>query len=280
MAKAEQIKKIVVVGGGPAGMKAAVTAAERGHQVTLLERSEELGGQVKLARSIPTREEFGELVSNLKRELAFYRVDVRTGVTADKEMIVAMNPNEVIIATGATPCFPEIEGTDLPHVVTAWDVIERKRELGNKVVIADWKGDMPGVGTALYLSELGHDVELFTACYRVGFSIQQYIRDMFLAKLHLNNVKMTPHYRISKIEPGSVTFENIYSGQLVKREGIDSVVMATGHIQNTDLYYQLKDHVPNLHRIGECVSPRTAEEASSKALNWLPSCNGSSDFLL
>lgn len=261
MRKTNHVKKIVIVGGGPAGMKAAVVAAERGHKVTLLEKTDELGGQVKLARSIPTREEFGELVSNLRRELTQFRVDIRMNTTADKELILSMNPDEVILATGATPYFPDIEGIELPHVLTAWDVLNRKKEVGQNVVVADWKGDMPGVGTALYLAESGRDVELFTSCYGVGYSLQQYVRDAMLARLHGKHVKMVPHYQLHKIEPSSVTFENIYTGQLVTRAGIDHVILASGHIQNTDLYDQLKDHVPNLHRIGDCLSARTAEDA-------------------
>jgi mycofactocin system FadH/OYE family oxidoreductase 2 len=261
LSKANKGKRVVVIGGGPAGMKAAVIAAERGHRVTLLEKTDELGGQVKLARKIPGREEFGELVSNLKRELAYYRVEVKTNTVATKEGVLALKPDEVVIATGAAPYFPEVEGVHLPHVATAWEILEGKKEAGERVVIADWRGDMPGVGVALYLSKQGRQVELFTACYQAGYSLQQYVRDFTLAQLHLNHVNLSPHYRLQKIEPAAVVFENIYTGQTVVRENIDTVVLATGHIQETDLYYQLKGLEPNLHRIGDCVLPRTAEEA-------------------
>jgi 2,4-dienoyl-CoA reductase-like NADH-dependent reductase (Old Yellow Enzyme family)/thioredoxin reductase len=261
MPKAAKSKHIVIVGGGPAGMKAAVIASQRGHKVTLLEKSDELGGQVKLARKIQGREEFGELVSNFKRELAYYRVHVHLNKEANRDGILSLSPDEVIIATGATPYYPHIEGTDLPHVASVWEILEGKKTAGKRVVIADWKGDMPGVGAALNLKEQDREVELVTTCYGIGYSLQQYVRDHMLAQLHMKGVKLTPHYRINKIQPFSVTFENIYTGDFLVREGIDTLVMATGHIQETELYYQLKGLVPNMYRIGDCNSPRTVEEA-------------------
>lgn len=261
MPKAEKIKNIAVIGGGPAGMKAAVIAAERGHRVTLFERSDELGGQVKMARKVPGREEFGELVSNLKRDLDYYRVDVRLNTTVTKELILAMKPDEVILATGGKPYIPHVAGADLPHVVTAWDILTRRKEPGKKVVVADWKGDMTGVGVALYLKELGCNVELVTSCYQVGHSIQEKVRTFTLTQLFLKEIKMTAQYKLSKAGPNSVSFSNIYTGQELKRENIDTLVLAYGLLQENDLFHELKEHIPNIYRIGDSLIPRTVEEA-------------------
>lgn len=261
MPKAQKVKSIAIIGGGPAGMKAAAIAAERGHRVTLLEKSDELGGQVKLARKVPGREEFGELVSNLKRDLDYYRVDVRLNVEATKEMILNMAPDEVIIATGGNPYIPHAKGMDLPHVVTAWDILSRRKEPGKKVVVADWKGDMTGVGVALYLKELGCDVELVTSCYQVGHSIQEKVRSFVLTQLFLNEVEMTSQYKISEVTEDSVAFSNIYTGQKIKRENVDTVVLAYGLLQENSLFHQLKEHVSTIHRIGDSLIPRTVEEA-------------------
>ena len=261
MPKAQKVKSIAIIGGGPAGMKAAAIAAERGHRVTLLEKSDELGGQVKLARKVPGREEFGELVSNLKRDLDYYRVDVRLNVEATKEMILNMAPDEVIIATGGNPYIPHAKGMDLPHVVTAWDILSRRKEPGKKVVVADWKGDMTGVGVALYLKELGCDVELVTSCYQVGHSIQEKVRSFVLTQLFLNEVEMTSQYKISEVTEDSVAFSNIYTGQKIKRENVDTVVLAYGLLQENSLFHQLKEHMSTIHRIGDSLIPRTVEEA-------------------
>jgi pyruvate/2-oxoglutarate dehydrogenase complex dihydrolipoamide dehydrogenase (E3) component len=261
MPKAKKIKTIIIVGGGPAGMKAATISAERGHKVILLEKSNELGGQVKLARKIPGREEFGELISNLKRDLDYYRVEVRLNTEVTKEMILALNPDEVIIATGANPYIPHAKGMDLPHVVTAWDILSRQKEPGKKVVVADWKGDMTGVGVALYLKDLGCDVELVTSCYQVGHSIQEKVRTFTLTQLFLKEIEMTSQYKLSEVDAGSVTFSNIYTGQKLKKDNVDTVVLAYGLLQENDLFHQLKEQVPNIYRIGDSLIPRTVEEA-------------------
>lgn len=261
MRKSSSVKHVVIVGGGPAGMKAAVTAAELGHKVTLIEKSGELGGQVRLARMLPGREEFGELIPNLKRELAYYRVNVLLDTDATESLIASLSPDEVIMATGAVPYHPIVQGVDLPHVMTVWDILQREKKPGKKVVVADWKGDMPGVGIAMYLKDQGCDVELITTAYQVGYSLQMYVKDTINTQLHLKGIPYTTQYRLAKIEEGRVSFESIYTGQLIHREPVDTVVLATGHIQQLELYETLKGKVPRVHRIGDCLLPRTVEEA-------------------
>ncbi|RNB81193.1 FAD-dependent oxidoreductase [Brevibacillus fluminis] len=261
MEKATNRKNVVIVGGGPAGMKAAVTAAERGHKVTLLEKSGELGGQVKLARRIPGREEFGELIPNLKSELEHYRVDVHLNTETSKELLANLNPDELIIATGSIPYIPKVGGIDLPHVMTTWDILEKKKSVGNRVLIVDWKGEMAGVGTALYLRNQGYDVEIITNCLYIGFGLQSYVRSAMLSQLYTKNVEMLCNYKLHHIEPTEVTFENIYNGEKIVRKNVDTVVLACGNMQQIDLYKEIKAEFPNARLIGDSLLPRTVEEA-------------------
>jgi len=151
--KAATTKKVMVIGGGAAGMSAALAAAERGHMVTLYEKSDRLGGQLYLAAAPPGREEFGALARDLEKQVAISPVTVRLKQQVDEALIDAEKPDAVIIATGATPIAPPIPGADQPHVVQAWDVLQNKAHVGRKVVIIG--GGAVGVETALFLSEKG-----------------------------------------------------------------------------------------------------------------------------
>lgn len=151
--KAEKSKKVLVIGGGPAGMSAALAAAERGHEVTLCEKEDRLGGQLYLAAAPPGREEFAELAKDLATQINVSGVKVRFKTTVDKDLLQKEKPDTVVLATGAVPVTPPIPGADLPHVVQSWDVLLDKVHTGKKVVIIG--GGAVGVETALFLSEKG-----------------------------------------------------------------------------------------------------------------------------
>ena len=146
-------KKIMVIGGGPAGMSAALAANERGHDVTVYEKSSRLGGQLYLAACPPGREEFAELAKDLGKQLQVNDIPVVLNQTIDGALIEKERPDVVLLATGAKPITPPIPGVDLDHVVQAWDVLQDKVYTGKKVVIIG--GNAVGVETALFLAEKG-----------------------------------------------------------------------------------------------------------------------------
>jgi 2,4-dienoyl-CoA reductase-like NADH-dependent reductase (Old Yellow Enzyme family) len=150
---AEVPKKVMVIGGGAAGMSAAVAAKERGHEVTLYERTDELGGQLYLAASPPGREEFAELAYDLETRVYSQNINVVLNQDVDEALIDQEKPDHVIIATGAKPLFPPIPGADQSHVVQAWDVLADNVYTGQRVVIVG--GGAVGVETALLLAEKG-----------------------------------------------------------------------------------------------------------------------------
>ena len=146
-------KDVMVVGGGVAGLAAALAAAGNGHRVRLYERSARLGGQLHLAGSAPGRSEFLVLAEDLRRQVAEARITVMLNVEVDPYLLQRERPEELIIATGGRPVTPEIPGAYGDNVVQAWDLLAGRKHAGQRVVVIG--GGAVGVETALMLAEEG-----------------------------------------------------------------------------------------------------------------------------
>jgi len=146
-------KKVMVIGGGAAGMNAAIAAADRGHDVSLYEKGDHLGGQLYLAAAPPGREEFAELARDLENQVAIRNIRVCLNTAVGEALIDKEKPDHIILATGAVPMAPPIPGIELPHVVQSWDVLSGKSYTGRNVVVVG--GGAVGVETALFLAEKG-----------------------------------------------------------------------------------------------------------------------------
>jgi 2,4-dienoyl-CoA reductase (NADPH2) len=146
-------KKVMVAGGGAAGMSAALSAWEQGHDVTIYEKGDRLGGQLYLAAAPPGRGEFAELAKDLEHQVALSSIQVVLNQSVNEDLLEKENPDAAILATGAVPMTPPIPGADLPNVVQAWDVLEDRVVTGKRVVIVG--GGAVGVETALFLADKG-----------------------------------------------------------------------------------------------------------------------------
>jgi 2,4-dienoyl-CoA reductase-like NADH-dependent reductase (Old Yellow Enzyme family) len=259
-------RTVWVVGGGPAGMKAAAVSAERGHAVTLFEKGDRLGGQALLAQLLPGRGDFGGLVTNLEKELQRAGVTVQTKTEIAAERIRAERPDVVILATGARPRSIELPGMDEGHVLGAWEVITGKARAGKSVVVADWRCDWIGLGLAEQLARDGCSVRLCVNGMMAGQTIQQYVRDPWLGRMHELEVEIIPLVRLHGVDSDTVYFEHTTSGLPVLCEGVDTLVLSMGHESVCDLEAALEGYAGTVSAIGDCLCPRTAEEAVLEGL--------------
>ncbi len=260
-------RKILVIGGGPAGMKAAAVAAQRGHEVVLCERSPELGGQLLLAAALPERAEIGGMTRNLVREVEAAGVELITGVDVTGELIAQRSPDVVVLATGAKPYIPEIPGIDEAHTVTAWQILRDEVEVNGSVVVADWRCDWVGLGIAQKLALAGHPVRLCVNGTMPGETIQQYVRDLMVGAVHRLGVEVVPLLRLARAAAdGTIRFVHTTSGEQVTYAGCDTLVLAMGHAAVNDLEAELVGFDGEVVAIGDCLCPRTAEEAVFEGL--------------
>ena len=259
-------RKIIVVGGGPGGMKAAAVAAERGHDVTLFEQEKRLGGQANLAALLPHRAEFGGIVGNLAREVELAGVIVKLGTAVTPETIAAMRPDSVILATGSAPRLPPFERGAGVQVLTAEEILLGRARTGARVVIYDWLADWIGVGIAEKLAAEGAEVRLAVNGICAAASIQNYVRDAAIARLHKAGVRVLPFMRLYGAEQGTAFFLHTAAQEPVELEGVETLVVVGPNRPRDELAPALRALGIATTLIGDAMAPRTAEEAVFEGL--------------
>jgi NADPH-dependent 2,4-dienoyl-CoA reductase/sulfur reductase-like enzyme len=268
MERAPLRRKVVVVGGGPAGMEAARVAALRGHEVVLFERASVLGGQVRVAAMAPHRAEYGRAITWLGRQVRKLEVDVRLGVEGTVERILGERPDVVVVTTGATPRPPSFPAGGFPRVVTCDDVLRREVpvERGARCVVIDEDAHLRGPGAAEALLDAGATVEIVTREQTVGLDIDPTLKPALYRRLFEKGVTMTPLTEVVSVGADGVSVTHVYSGQ--RREiAADMVVLALGGEARAEVYHELRAAAPGLgvRRAGDCVAPRYLYDAMLEA---------------
>ena len=262
LSPAPKRKRVMVVGGGPGGLEAAKVAAMRGHDVTLYEKENELGGQVNIIVMVPNRVEFGDLVRNLLHELSALKVKVKLGTEVTPDTVAAEKPDAVVLATGSVPAPCTIPLCDGAEVVDVRQVLRGEVEVGKRVVLIDEVGFHDATSTAEFLADGGKEVEMVTPALYGGQDLGPTLDlEMWHRRARSKGIVITPNVVVREISGSTVTVFNHYSGQEWRIEGVDTVVRAAPAQADDALYFALKGRVKELYRVGDCVAPRRVGQA-------------------
>ena len=259
-------RRVLVIGGGPAGLQAAVSATGRGHHVILLERQNRLGGQIPVAASVPSRAELLDITRNLVVNVHRLEVDVRTGIDAGLDQVQSIRPDVVVVATGARPARPWWAG-DHQRVVDVRDVLEGRVSPQGRVLVVDELGFHQATSVAELLADRGCSVEIATSGMVVGQDLGITLDlEMWNVRAHAKEIRQATDLVALGVtaDPDSaaliVNLQHHPTGQ--DRDRVcDWVVCVVHQRPEDDLWHSLAGSPFPVHRIGDCLAPRRAHAA-------------------
>ncbi|MFA5853875.1 MAG: FAD-dependent oxidoreductase [Patescibacteria group bacterium] len=253
---AKSKKTVVIVGGGPAGLSAAKTAAARGHRVVLYEKRAKLGGQLFAAEAAPHRQGWKELRHALVRDVKRLGVEINLGVEFSPALLGTDKPDAIILAMGSTATKPKIPGIGRTNVVSSRDLLEGTVKAKGGVVVVG--GGCAGAQTAEYLAQKGYDVKIIEATGAIATDAPIDDRFLLLGRLNRLKVKIHADTALMSIGPNSVTVESP-SGS--KTMPADTVVLCLGSFPNDGITAELKTLVKEVLVVGDAVSARRVTDA-------------------
>ncbi|WP_233496111.1 mycofactocin system FadH/OYE family oxidoreductase 2 [Geodermatophilus sp. TF02-6] len=260
----ERRRRVLVVGGGPAGLRAAATAAQRGHAVTVWEQDPRTGGSIRTAASAPGRAGLRPLVDDLAAECARAGVDVRTGVRATADRVRAEAPDVVVLATGARAVRPAWAG-ECDRVVDVRDVLTGRTSPAGEVLVVDDLGTAAATATAELLAGRGCAVEVTTAAMAVGQDLGLTLdRPGWEGRAARLGIRRSPDRLVTSVAPGArptVRLLHHPTGAAEERT-VDWVVVAAPAAPDDELWHALHGSGLEVHRVGDCLAPRRAGAAT------------------
>ncbi len=259
MAPATKKKKVLVVGGGPGGMNAAIVAAERGHTVTLWEKSNKLGGILNLAIAPPHKDELKNLIEYLPHRMKQLKVDVKMGKEGTADAVAKFGADAVVVATGSLPLIPKIKGMDKKKTIQFRDVLADKVKVGKKVVVIG--GGFVGCEVADLLASKGKQVTVVEILPSLANEFIVYYADVLKEELDKAGVKYFTSVKDEEITEKGVNIID-KDGKQIFLEA-DDVVISTGAVPDKALAEALKGKVSELYEVGDCVKACRIYEAMS-----------------
>jgi 2,4-dienoyl-CoA reductase-like NADH-dependent reductase (Old Yellow Enzyme family)/thioredoxin reductase len=251
-------KKVMVIGGGPAGLEAAITAALRGHKVIIYEQQSQLGGKLILAATPPHKDEIEPFKDYLVNRVKQLGIPFELGEKATLAMIKKYHPDALVVASGALPILPKIPGVDGPNVVFAEDVLSGRKTGQTSVVIG---GGLVGCETAEFLAQQNKNVIIVEMLAEIATGVGHSFKAGLLNRLSASAVSMLVGAQCKKITENSV----VVTGKFGEDQTIqaDSIILAVGAKANNGLAKTAMSLVPEIHVIGDCLEPRRIINAVS-----------------
>lgn len=258
-------RSVLVVGAGPAGMELAALCAEQGHEVRLWEKQAAVGGLLSIAATMRANVKYRRFIDFQAERLARVGVDVRLGVEATADEVLAAGADVIAIATGATPRMPRIPGVDGAQVMTAAQVARGERVPGRRVaVLAEDDGPAP-MSVSDHLAGAGHEVTLIVQTNAVAPLVGKYSIGSMLARLVDGGVQMVHMARATSIDGDTIHLSSTYGTRHWTEGPFDSVVVVAGGIPNDSLWKQVKAQHPSVHLLGDAFAPRRVVWATRQA---------------
>ena len=251
-------KKIVVVGAGPGGLSFAQLAARRGHHVILFEKKDQPGGQFRAAAIPPAKQSYTKAIKYFLTMCRKYGVDIRFNTEVTTEMIAAEKPDEVVLATGATPVAPPIPGLEKVKWVHAIDVLLGKAKYGDKCLVIG--GGLVGCETADFLGEQEKDVTIMEMSDEIAEEEQAALKYFLFNRYKMRGTKIITEARVTEFIKRGVIYEDA-DGELITLKGYDTVVLALGSKPYNPLEEPLKEMGYQPHLIGDVIKTRKALQA-------------------
>jgi 2,4-dienoyl-CoA reductase-like NADH-dependent reductase (Old Yellow Enzyme family)/thioredoxin reductase len=257
--RAEVPRRVLVIGGGPAGLEAAKVAALRGHEVTLYEKNRELGGQWILASIPPKKQEFKEVIRYNIRQLEELGVNIQLNKKVTSAVIEEINPDVVVVATGATPFIPEIPGVAGKNIVTAHDILSGRIDtVGNKVAVLG--GGLVGCETADFLAAQEKKVTIVEMLDEVATDVGSIRKTFLMQRLDKAGVEILTSTRVKEIADHGIIATS-KDGQAKNIGNYDFIVLALGARSVNEIAKQIEGVVSKIYVIGDALEPRKAIDA-------------------
>ena len=261
---AQTKKNVMVIGGGPGGLYAAFTAAQRGHAVALYEKGDILGGNMRLAAYPPGKGDITNMVRSYIAKCEEYGVKMVMNTEVTPAMVAEAKPDAVIVATGSNPLVLPIPGINDTGVIHAGDLLDGKAAVGKKVLVVG--GGMVGCEVADFLGELGHEVSVIELRDQLGPDVIPEHRKFLMKDFDTYKVQGVTGAKVAQFFTDGVSY-TLADGTEGRLEGFDNVVLAMGYRNNDTISEEIKKIVAETYVIGDAVKARKALDATAEGLN-------------